>query len=114
MANLVKKLWCCRRKSFPIDIPKGYINVCVGKQVPFKFVLEANYLNHPLVENLLDLSVEEYGYSYDGALRIDCEVEVFVYLIELLKTRNPSAHYMELSDLLSKFKPGSPGPKESL
>lgn len=103
----MKKLWLCGAKSFPSEadnIPEeGHVRVFVGKDMQFKFEMEANFLNHPLVENLLKLSEEEFGYSYDGALRIACEIDLFKYLLHLLKTSNPSAHYMELPDLISKF-----------
>ncbi|KAF5180203.1 Auxin-induced protein [Thalictrum thalictroides] len=103
MSSLLKKILCCGMKSFPSDLPEGHVRVYVGKDVPCKFELEANYLNHPLFEDLLELSVDEYGYSYNGALRIACEIDLFQYLLELLRSRNPQAHYMELQDLISKF-----------
>ncbi|XP_030517680.2 auxin-responsive protein SAUR22-like [Rhodamnia argentea] len=109
MSNLVKKMLCCGAKSFAsVDtevaaVPEGRVRVYVGKDVPCKLEMEANYLNHPLFENLLRLSEEEFGYSYDGALRIACEIDLFQQLIHLLKTSNPTAHYMELPDLISKL-----------
>lgn len=105
-SGIVKKLLFCGAKSFPSDpdaVPEGHVRVNVGKDIVCKFEMEANYLNHPLFENLLRLSEEEFGYSYDGALRIACEIDLFQYLLHLLKTSNPSAHYMELPDLVSKF-----------
>lgn len=103
MRGIVRKLWCCGAKSFPSDseAEEGHVRVFVGKDMQFKFEMEANYLN--LFENLLKLSEEEFGFSYDGALRIACEIDVFQYLLLLLKTGNPSAHYMQLPDLISKF-----------
>ncbi|KDP36707.1 hypothetical protein JCGZ_07998 [Jatropha curcas] len=117
-SGIVRKLWCCGAKGFsiseserssssssPIDVPEGHIRVYVGKDVEFqcKLEMEANYLNHPLFEDLLRISHEEFGYSYDGALRIACDIHLFQYLIHLLKTGNPSVHYMQLSDLISNF-----------
>lgn len=108
-SSIVKKLLCCGAKSFPSEsssddaVPEGHVRVNVGKDIVCKFEMEANYLNHPLFENLLRLSEEEFGYSYDGALRIVCDIDLFQYLLHLLKTSNPSAHYMELPDLISKF-----------
>ncbi|XP_059637095.1 auxin-responsive protein SAUR15-like [Cornus florida] len=108
--GLMRKLVSCGRRSFPSEsdtevVPEGRIRVYVGKdtEIPCKFEMEANYLNHPLFEKLLQLSEEEFGYSYDGALRIACEIDLFQYLLHLLNNRNPSAHYMELHDLISKF-----------
>ncbi|KAK3425162.1 hypothetical protein EUGRSUZ_F01960 [Eucalyptus grandis] len=95
MSNLVKKMWCCGAKSFAsVDaeeaaVPEGHVRVYVGKDAPCKFEMEANYLNHPLFENLLRLSEEEFGYSYDGALRIACEVDLFQYLVHLLRPATP-------------------------
>ncbi|XP_077212630.1 auxin-induced protein 15A-like [Tasmannia lanceolata] len=104
MTTLVKKLLCCGMKSFPSDnLPKGHLRVYVGKEVLCKFELETNYLNHPLFEDLLRLSVDEFGYSYHGALRIACDIDLFMHLLELLKSGNPSAHHMQLQDLASKF-----------
>lgn len=72
MRGIVRKLWCCGAKSFPSDseAEEGHVRVFVGKDMQFKFEMEANYLN--LFENLLKLSEEEFGFSYDGALRIAC------------------------------------------
>ncbi|KAJ9186259.1 hypothetical protein P3X46_001857 [Hevea brasiliensis] len=111
MSAIVRKLWCCGAKSLlseserSVDVPEGHIRVYVGKDIQFqcKFQMEANYLNHPLFEDLLRISEEEFGYSYDGALRIACDIHLFQYLLHLLKTSNPSAHYMQLPDLISSF-----------
>ncbi|OVA10380.1 Auxin-induced protein [Macleaya cordata] len=88
-------------------LPKGHMRVYVGKdEVPCKFDIETHYLNHPLFKNLLlqlSHSVEEFGYSYNGALRIACDIDLFKFLLDLLESRNPCAHYMELQDLISKF-----------
>lgn len=106
-SGIVKKLLCCGAKGFPAEssdtVPEVHVRFNVGKDIVCKFEMEANYLNHPLFENLLRLSEEEFGYSYDGALRIACEVDLFQYVLHLLKTSNPSAHYMELPALVSKF-----------
>ncbi|KAK3169169.1 hypothetical protein Dsin_000073 [Dipteronia sinensis] len=97
MSGIMKKLWSCGAKSFPSE---GHVLVYVGKDMQFKFEMEANYLNHPLFDNF---SEEELGFSYDGALRLACEIDLFHYLLHLLNTSNPSAHYMDLSDLISNF-----------
>ncbi|OAY50165.1 auxin-induced protein 15A-like [Manihot esculenta] len=108
MSSIVRKLWGCGARSLhqrSADVPEGYIRVYVGKDIHLqcKFQMEANYLNHPLFEDLLRVSQEEFGYSYDGALRIACDIQLFHYLMHLLKTSNPSAHYMQLPDLISSF-----------
>ncbi|XP_065847206.1 auxin-responsive protein SAUR71-like [Euphorbia lathyris] len=122
MSGILRKMWCCGAKGFESqsqsqsemmrrrsedeeedEIREGYIRVYVGKEFEWKLEMEANFLNHPLFEDLLRLSEEEFGFSYDGALRIACDVHLFEYLLHLLKTSNPSAHYMQLSDLISNF-----------
>ncbi|KAK6245963.1 hypothetical protein QUC31_000745 [Theobroma cacao] len=106
MRGILKKLFCCGAKRLATDqadVPEGHVRVYVGKDIQCKFELEANFLNHPLFESLLRLSEQEFGYSYDGALRLACETDLFLYLVHLLKTSNPSAHYMDLADLISKF-----------
>ncbi|KAK1388712.1 auxin-responsive protein SAUR15 [Heracleum sosnowskyi] len=109
--GLMKKLVWCGRRSFSHQSSEsesareGYVRVVVGKvgsEVVF-YEMDAIYLNHPLVEKLLSLTGEEYGYSYEGALRIACDIHLFRYLIQLLSTGNPGAHYMDLPDLISKF-----------
>ncbi|KAK9135459.1 hypothetical protein Syun_014789 [Stephania yunnanensis] len=102
LSSLFKKI----SKGFHSDLPiRGHIRVCVGKSttVLCNFDLEANYLNHPLFVALLGISGEELGYSYEGALRIACEIDLFKYLLDLLDSRNPLVHYMELPDLISEF-----------
>ncbi|KAJ0964975.1 hypothetical protein J5N97_026113 [Dioscorea zingiberensis] len=111
MTGLVKKLFFCGAKSFPSDVelPEGHIWVCVGMdhEGTQRFELEANYLNHPLFEDLLRLSVQEFGYSYAGALRIACEIDLFLHILHLLRSSNPTVHYMELNDLMNSFHAGS-------
>ncbi|KAL6178849.1 hypothetical protein ACLB2K_050366 [Fragaria x ananassa] len=118
MSSVVKKLLFCGAKGFPSITdsedsrmlqpmpPAGQFRVYVGRYFDLmcKFEMEANYLNHPIFQIVLELAAEQgFGYSYDGALRIACDVNLFHHLLRLLETRNPSAHYMELSDLISKF-----------
>lgn len=107
--HLVKQLLFCGAKSFAppsndeLQPDEGHIWVCVGVEKQQKFELEADYLSHPLFGDLLRLSVEEYGYSYDGALRIACETDLFLHLLQLLRSSNPSVHYMELQLVMEKF-----------
>ena len=103
--RLVKKLLFCGAKSFPANdhLRAGHIWVHVGIEEPQRFELDANYLNHPLFEDLLRLSVEEFGHSYNGALRIACEIELFLHVLQLLRSSNPSVHYMELQSIRDSF-----------
>ncbi|CAF2041119.1 hypothetical protein BRARA_I01732 [Brassica rapa] len=100
MRGMVKKLLCGGSKNFASSrtsaLPEeGKVRVYVGKdkESQCKLEVEANLLNHPMFEDLLRLSEEEYGHSYEGALRIACDIDVFINLINLLKTthhHNPS------------------------
>ncbi|WOK95400.1 auxin-responsive protein SAUR71-like [Canna indica] len=107
MTSLVKKLLVCGGRNFPAGsgLPEGHIWVCVGteEEAAKRLEVEANYLNHRLFEDLLQLSVPEFGYSYEGALRIACEIDFFLYLLDLLRSSDPSVHYVELRDLMASF-----------
>lgn len=102
---IVKKLLCWEIKvASELDgVLERYIWVYVGKKILCKFNMDANDLNHPLFENLLQIFSEECGYSYDEALRIAYEVDMFQNLLQLLKSNNPFAHYMQLFDLIFDF-----------
>ncbi|KAH7689489.1 Small auxin-up RNA protein [Dioscorea alata] len=112
MTGLVKKLLVCGAKSFRsmssdhVELQDGHIWVCVGKgdEEVKRFEVETHYLNHPLFEDLLSMSVQELGYSYQGALRIACEVDLFLHLLGLIKTSHPSVHCLELHDLIDRFR----------
>ncbi|CAA7041713.1 unnamed protein product [Microthlaspi erraticum] len=102
MRSMVKKLlWCGSKKnatSRTSALPEeGRVRVYVGmdKESQCKLEVEANLLNHPMFEDLLRLSEEEFGHSYEGALRIACDIDVFINLINLLKTTN---HHNPLMD----------------
>ncbi|XP_009407213.2 auxin-induced protein X10A-like [Musa acuminata AAA Group] len=106
MTSLVKKMVVCGGgRSFPGGLPEGRIWVCVGTEgaAVQRFEVEANFLNHPLFEDLLRLSVPEFGYAYEGALRVACGTDFFLYLLQRLRSSDPSVHYMELQDLMASF-----------
>ncbi|KAK1259589.1 hypothetical protein QJS04_geneDACA001410 [Acorus gramineus] len=71
MTGLLKKLYLsCGARSFPSsdddddELPEcGRIRVCVGKEEELMIKMEVE-------ANSLRMSVEQYGYSYKGALRI--------------------------------------------
>ncbi|ONK68810.1 uncharacterized protein A4U43_C05F16260 [Asparagus officinalis] len=103
IARELKKLLFCGAKSFADDLEEGSIWVYVGVEEPQRLELDAHFLNHPLFEDLLNFSVEEFGHSYDGALRIACDIDLFSHLLGLLRNGNPSVHYMELQQLKDRF-----------
>ncbi|XP_030443453.2 indole-3-acetic acid-induced protein ARG7 [Syzygium oleosum] len=103
LSSIVKKMWCCGAAATTLDAPGGRVRVRVGRRsdVPCELVVEASHLNHPLFEDLLRSSEEEFGFSYDGALRIACEPDAFRHLLRLLdasRRRSPVHH----ADLASK------------
>ncbi|CAL9217695.1 unnamed protein product [Arabidopsis halleri] len=106
MKCMVKKLLCCGAKSFSqrARLPEeGRVRVYVGNDRDTQCKLEimdADFLTHPLFEDLLRLSEEEFGHSYDGALRISCEIQVFMNLIHYLKYTSHSPHYIDASHYL--------------
>ncbi|XP_018449861.2 auxin-responsive protein SAUR71, partial [Raphanus sativus] len=92
-----KKLLCCGAKSFSqrASLPEeGRVRVYVGndRDTQCKLEMDADFLTHPLFEELLRFSEEEFGYSYDGALRIACEINVFIDLINVLKSTTHSPY----------------------
>ncbi|XP_042400529.1 auxin-responsive protein SAUR40-like [Zingiber officinale] len=117
MTSLVRKLLVCgcggggAVRNFPEAetaaglLPEGHIWVVVGTEgaAARRMEVEANYLNHRLMEDLLRLSVPEFGYSYGGALRVACDADFFLYLLDLLRSSDPAVHYMDLSDLMATF-----------
>ncbi|XP_058744397.1 auxin-responsive protein SAUR71-like [Vicia villosa] len=65
-------------------VPEGHVPVYVGEEMQ-RFVLNAEILNHPVFMNLLNLSVQEYGYTHNGVLRIPCRVSVFEQVLEAVR-----------------------------
>jgi hypothetical protein len=45
-------------------VPKGFLPVYVGKDILTRFVIDVSVLNHPLFAELLEASVEEFGYEH--------------------------------------------------
>lgn len=104
--GLLKKLLFCGATTFQkYNIPNfvEHTSTKFDDQEQMKFELDANYLNHPLFQDLLNLSKEETGYSYGGALRIACEIDLFLHLLHLLKSSNPSVHYMQLHHVMAYY-----------
>lgn len=56
--------------------PKGCFSVYVGPQRQ-RFVIKAEYANHPLFKTLLAEAECEYGYKNEGPLELPCEVYDF-------------------------------------
>ncbi|KAK8624572.1 hypothetical protein V6N13_065909 [Hibiscus sabdariffa] len=57
-------------------IPKGFLAVCVGKELK-RFIIPTEYLGQQAFRILLRRADEEFGFQREGVLKIPCEVPVF-------------------------------------
>ncbi|MQM15854.1 hypothetical protein Taro_048809 [Colocasia esculenta] len=103
LSGFLKSLLSVQREHQHPHLPRaGHIWVRVGKgPTPTRFELDAIFLNHPLFEDLLRLSEDEFGYSYDGALRIPCDADLFLRVFGLLGSSDPAVHSMEVANLVT-------------
>ncbi|XP_047312670.1 indole-3-acetic acid-induced protein ARG7-like [Impatiens glandulifera] len=86
-----KKAAESRRTSVPVDVPSGHVAIYVGSGRR-RFVVRAEYLNHPLFVKLLDQAKEEYGFSHHGPLALPCDEPVFeetLRFVSLPESWNP-------------------------
>ncbi|KAK9291018.1 hypothetical protein L1049_009201 [Liquidambar formosana] len=56
-----------------------------GGETSRRFVIRADYLNHPLFKQLLDLAYDKYGHKKNGPLAIPCDEFVFQDIIHPLR-----------------------------
>nr|POF09425.1 auxin-responsive protein saur71 [Quercus suber] len=70
----------CPRRSketpHPQDVPPGHLAVKVG-EASKRFVIRADYLNHPVIRQLLDQAYEENVHNKSGPLAIPCDEFLF-------------------------------------
>lgn len=74
----------CSRTRPPSDVPPGHVAVLVGEAFR-RFVIRADYLNHPVFHPLLARVYEEYGHEQDGPLAIPCDEFLFRDIISSLQ-----------------------------
>lgn len=60
--------------------PRGYLPVYVGDEGK-RYLIKAKHLNNPVILELLERWADEYGYSQSGALRLQCDAEIFESII---------------------------------
>lgn len=85
------------------SVPRGCLPVYVGSDGHL-FIIDIHYLKHPLFEELLELSAQEFGYAEKGGIRVACNVDFFEYLMRLLNSANPAfCRHLEVTDLLHQF-----------
>ncbi|KAJ4850124.1 hypothetical protein Tsubulata_000595 [Turnera subulata] len=68
-----------RRKKGQVA-PGGCFSVYVGPEKQ-RFVIKAEYANHPLFRMLLEDAELEYGYTSEGPLLLPCEVDLFYKIL---------------------------------
>lgn len=93
-------------KKPPRDVPPGHVAVTVG-EARRRFVIRADYLNHPLLQQLLDQAYEEYGQSKEGPLAIPCDEFLFQNIIHSLASQF-SCNVNEKKLVLSLWKDSGP------
>ncbi|CAH8330315.1 unnamed protein product [Eruca vesicaria subsp. sativa] len=57
-----------------------------------RFVLPLDYLNHPILQVLLEMSEDEFGSTVDGPLKIPCDGSLMDHVIMLVR-RSMSNNY---------------------
>lgn len=82
-------------KKPPPDVPRGHLAVTVG-EANKRFVIRADYLNHPVLQQLLDQAYEGYGFNKSGPLAIPCDEFLFEDILHSLgggtRPRRSSSH----------------------
>ncbi|KAK8504504.1 hypothetical protein V6N13_093154 [Hibiscus sabdariffa] len=78
-------------------IPKGFLAVCVGKELK-RFIIPTEYLGHQAFRILLRRAEEEFGFQQEGVLKIPCEVAVFEKILEAVQHKREE-HGILLNEL---------------
>ncbi|ESW07861.1 hypothetical protein PHAVU_010G164600 [Phaseolus vulgaris] len=74
-------------------VPKGFLAVCVGKELQ-KFIIPTHYLRHQAFEMLLQEAQEEFGFQQEGVLKIPCHVSVFQKILKAVEdNKQPLLHH---------------------
>ncbi|PIN23893.1 hypothetical protein CDL12_03404 [Handroanthus impetiginosus] len=71
-------------------VPKGYIAVCVGKELK-RFVIPTEYLSHRLFGILLREAEEEFGFQQEGVLKFPCEVDLFEKILKMMEHKRSTS-----------------------
>lgn len=85
--NRLQRRWRLARggeKKPPQDVPRGHLAVVVG-EARRRFVVRTDFLNHPVLRQLLDQAYEEYGYASTGPLAIPCDEFLFEDIVHSLR-----------------------------
>ncbi|KAM5559625.1 auxin-responsive protein SAUR71 [Rosa sericea] len=68
----------------PQDVPRGHLAVVVG-EARRRFVVRTDFLNHPVLRQLLDQAYEEYGHANPGPLALPCDEFLFEDIVHSLR-----------------------------
>ncbi|KAG5538148.1 hypothetical protein RHGRI_025280 [Rhododendron griersonianum] len=74
------------RASSNDAVPKGFLAVCVGKDLK-RFVIPTEYLVHQAFGILLREAEEEFGFQQEGVLRLPCEVPLFQKILKMVEDK---------------------------
>ncbi|KAF8106832.1 hypothetical protein N665_0130s0007 [Sinapis alba] len=66
-----------------------------------RFALPLDYLNHPILQVLLEMAEDEFGTSIDGPLKIPCDGSLMDHVIMLVR-RSMSDNYDDDDDVEKK------------
>lgn len=69
-----------------------------------RFVLPLDYLNHPILQVLLEMAEDEFGTTIDGPLKVPCDGSLLDHIIMLVRRSCMSDNYdddVENSDVSS-------------
>lgn len=67
-------------------IPKGFLAVCVGKDLK-RFIIPTEYLGHQAFGILLREAEEEFGFQQEGVLKLPCEVPLFQKILKMVEDK---------------------------
>ncbi|PIA56051.1 hypothetical protein AQUCO_00700408v1 [Aquilegia coerulea] len=81
----IKRRRSLSNKEETTCVPKGHIAIYVGENQMKRFVVPISYLNHPLFQDLLNQTEEEFGYDHPmGGLTIPCNEDTFTEITSRL------------------------------
>ncbi|KAL3825001.1 hypothetical protein ACJIZ3_021030 [Penstemon smallii] len=81
----------------PAAVPKGYVAVCVGKELK-RFVIPTEYLSHQAFGILLREAEEEFGFQQEGILKFPCEVDLFEKILRMMEDKRFTTEVMFLQE----------------
>ncbi|CAO2840428.1 unnamed protein product [Amaranthus hypochondriacus] len=76
-------------------VPKGYLAVCVGKELK-RYVIPTEYLGHQAFGILLREAEEEFGFHQEGVLKIPCDVVVFERILKMVEQKRDEFYFHEM------------------